>query len=265
MDAIAAFERALELKPDDSFAVMNVAGAYQAMGRFTDAERFVLEYLKTGFRDSQLLYILGNMNYRQKNYDKAIGYFEQCLTENPRSASSHNGLAAIYIMRDDLARAEEHLKEALALNPRLQSLRYNMAQLLEKRSRFEEAAGYYLQEIQDSPKSYKALFNLSRVYRTLGRAEDELRTLQRITEVEPRFPLTYFYLARFYLNRGERYQEAVDLVLKGLELKPEVSELPLGYFLLADLYNRLGDGARSEEYAAKGRAAAAAASAAKKD
>jgi arylsulfatase A-like enzyme/Flp pilus assembly protein TadD len=261
MDAIAAFEKVLELKPDDSFAVMNVAGAYQSMGRFDDAERFVLEYLKTGFRDSQLLYILGNMNYRQKNYDRAIGYFEQCLTENPRSASSHNGLAAIYIMRDDLARAEEHLKEALALNPRLQSLRYNMAQLLEKRSRFEEAAGYYLQEIQDSPKSYKALFNLSRVYRTLGRAEDELRTLQRITEVEPRFPLTYFYLARFYLNHGERYQEAVDLVLKGLELKPEVSELPLGYFLLADLYNRLGDGARSEEYAAKGRAAAAAAAA----
>jgi len=261
LDAIAAFEKVLELKPDDSFAVMNVAGAYQSMGRFDDAERFVLDYLKTGFQDSQLLYLLGSMNYRRKNYDKAIGYFDQCLTENPRSASSHNGLAAIYIMRDDLARAEEHLKEALALNPRLQSLRYNMAQFLEKRSRFEEAAGYYLQEIQDSPKSYKALFNLSRVYRTLGRAEDELRTLQRTAEVEPDFPLTYFYLARIYLGRGERYQEAVDLVLKGLELKPEVSELPLGYFLLADLYNRLGDGARSEEYAAKGRAAAAAAAA----
>jgi arylsulfatase A-like enzyme/Flp pilus assembly protein TadD len=260
-DGIAAFQKVLELKPDDSFAVINVAGAYQSMGRFDDAERFVLDYLKTGFRDSQLLYLLGSMNYRRKNYDKAIGYFEQCLAENPRSASSHNGLAAIYIMRDDLAKAEEHLKAAMAVNPRLQSLRYNMAQLLEKQSRFQEAADFYLQEIEDSPKSYKALFNLSRVYRTLGRGEDELKTLQRIAEVEPDFPLTYLYLARIYLERGERYQEALDMVMKALKLKPDPSELPLGYFLLADLYNRLGDNAQSEEYARKGQAAAEAAKA----
>ncbi len=238
---------------------MNVAGAYQSMGRVDDAERFVLDYLKTGFQDSQLLYLLGNMNYRRKNYDKAIVYFEQCLTENPQSASAHNGLAAIYITRQDLAKAEEHLRAALAINPRLQSLRYNMAQLLEKQNRLPEAADYYLQEIQDSPKSYKALFNLSRVYRTLGREEDEWQTLQRTAEVEPKFPLTYFYLARIHLNRGERYQEAIEFVKKGIDLKPESSELPLGYFLLADLYNRVGNYALSEENAHKGQAAAAAA------
>jgi len=258
-DAIAAFKKALELKPDDSFAVMNIAGAYQALGRIDDAEQFVLDYLKTGFRDSQLLYLLGNMNYRRKSYDKAIGYFEQCLAENPRSASAHNGLAAIYLTRDDLTKAEEHIRAALGLNPRLQSVRYNMAQLLERQGRLPEAADYYRQEIEDSPKSYKALFNLSRVYRALGRPEDELKTLERTAEVAPDFPLTYFYLARAYLARGERYQEAVDLVNKGISLKPEKGELPLAYFLLADLYNRLGDNARSDEYARKGQAAAEAA------
>ena len=258
-DAIAAFKKALELKPDDSFAVMNIAGAYQALGRIDDAEQFVLDYLKTGFRDSQLLYLLGNMNYRRKSYDKAIGYFEQCLAENPRSASAHNGLAAIYLTRNDLTKAEEHIRAALGLNPRLQSVRYNMAQLLERQGRLPEAADYYRQEIEDSPKSYKALFNLSRVYRALGRPEDELKTLERTAEVAPDFPLTYFYLARAYLARGERYQEAVDLVNKGISLKPEKGELPLAYFLLADLYNRLGDGARSDEYARKGQAAAEAA------
>jgi arylsulfatase A-like enzyme/predicted Zn-dependent protease len=257
-DAISAFKKALELKPDDSFAVINVAGAYQSMGRFDEAEQFVLDYLKAGFRDSQLLYLLGNMNFLRKNYDKAIGYFEQCLGENPRSTSAHNGLAAIYITRDDLAKAEEHLRAAMALNPRLQSLRYNQAQLLEKQNRFPEAADYYLQEIQDSPKSYKALFNLSRVYRTLGREDDELRTLQRTAEVEPDFPLTYFYLARILLRRGGDYAQAIAWVEKGIGLKPEKSELPFGYFLLADLYNRIGDEARSEEYARKGQAAAAA-------
>jgi len=262
-DAIAAFKKALELKPDDSFAVMNVAGAYQSMGRFDDAEQFVLDYLKTGFQDSQLLYLLGNMNYRRKNYDKAIGYFGQCLAENPQSASAHNGLAAIYILRDDLGKAEGHLKAALAINPRLQSLRYNMAQLLEKQSLFPEAADYYLQEIQDSPKSYKALYNLSRVYRQMGREDEEFETLRKTIEANPEFPIAYFYLARIHLRRGKDFEEAIALAKKGIDLKPAPADLPLGYFILADLYNRIGDIVQSEEYAKKGEAAAAAAARAK--
>lgn len=258
-DAIAAFKKALELKPDDSFAVMNIAGAYQAQGRVDDAERFVLDYLKTGFRDPQLLYILGNMNYGRRNYDKAVGYFEQCLAENPRSASAHNGLAAIDLIRDDLDKAEEHLRAALALNPRLQSLRYNMAQLLEKRNRLTEAADFYAQEIQDSPKSYKALFNLAQVYRALGREEEELQTLRKTIEAKPEFPLAYFHVARILLRRGGDYEEAITLANKGIELRPAPAELPLGYFLLADLYNRVGNNALSEENARKGQAAAAAA------
>ena len=231
-------------------------------GRFDDAERFVLDYLKTGFQDSQLLFLLGNMNYRRKDFDKAVGYFEQCLAQNPQSASAHNELAAIYITRDDLAKAEEHLRAALAINPRLQSLRYNMAQLLEKQNRFPEAADYYLQEIQDSPKSYKALFNLSRVYRTLGREEDEADALRKTIAANPEFPVAYFYLARIDLKRGRDFKAAIDLVKKGIDLTPSMAELPLGYFLLADLYSRVGDVVQSGEYARKGQAAAAVAASA---
>jgi len=95
----------------------------------------------------------------------------------------------------------------------------------------------------------------------MGREDDELATLKKTIEVEPDFPVAYFYLARIRLRRGQDYEEAIALVNKGIELKPVPSELPLGYFLLADLYNRVGDNARSEEYARKGRAAAEAAKA----
>ena len=59
------------------------------------------------------------------------------------------------------------------------------------------------------------------------------------------------------LNRGENYEEAIALARKGVDLKPDPAELPLGYFLLADLYNRTGNGALSAEYARKGQASAA--------
>ena len=100
-----------------------------------------------------------------------------------------------------------------------------------------------------------------------GRSETRPKSydyLRQCLDVDPGFPLTYFYLARIYLKRGERYEEAIDLVKKGIELKPEASELPLGYFLLADLYNRVGEDALSQENARKGQAAAEAAATARR-
>jgi tetratricopeptide (TPR) repeat protein len=200
-----------------------------------------------------------------KEPEKAVPYFEKCLAGNPQSASAHNGLAAIYLNRSgdgDLARAEEQLSAASAINPTLQSLRYNMAQLREKQNRLAEAADLYLHEIQDSPKSFKAIFNLSRVYRLMGREEEEYDALQKTIAANPEFPIAYFYLARIELRRGRDFEQAIALAKKGIELKPAPADLPLGYFLLADLYNRVGDIIQSEEYARKGQAAAAVAASA---
>ncbi|MCR4410620.1 MAG: sulfatase-like hydrolase/transferase [Candidatus Saccharicenans sp.] len=252
-EAVEAFTRALELKPDDSFAVINVANCYAALNKPELAEQFILEQVKKGFDDPQFYHVLGTLYALRNNYDKALPYFEECLRKNPRSASAHNAIAAICLNRDNLACAEEHLQAARELNPTLLNLRYNLAQLYEKQNRLQEAMDLYQQEIADSPSHYKALFNLARLYRLQHREQEELETLQRALQANPDFPLTYFYIARVYLRRGERFQEAVDLVKKGLELKPDKENLPLGYFLLADLYNRLGDYATSEQYASKGR------------
>jgi tetratricopeptide (TPR) repeat protein len=260
-EALEAFEISLDLKPDDSFAVINIANALQALGRSEEAERFVLDRLARGLEDPQLYFLLGNVRVRRGDPDGAVPYFEQCLAANPQSASAHNAIAAIYLNKDRLEEAEAHLKAASAISPRLTSLRFNRATLLEKRGQLAEAADLYGQEIQDSPRNYRALFNLSRVYRLTGREDDELAALRRTIEAEPDFPVAYFYLARINLRRGQDYDGSIALVQKGIELKPSPSELPLGYFLLADLYNRVGDNARSAEYARLGQRAAEAAKA----
>ena len=256
-EAVEAFKRSLDIKPDDSFTVINIANSYVSLGRFDDAEGFVLDYLEKGFSDPQLYYLLGNVNVLRKDYGKAVGYFEECLARNPDSAASHNALAAIYIIDEDLGRAAEHIERAIALNPRLANAHYNQAQIFEARGDLRAAAESYRTEIAASPSHFKAMFNLARVYRKMGRTDDELALLTAAAEVEPEFPLTYFYIARIRLNRGEDYKEAVELVKKGIDLEPGKSDLALGYFLLADLYNRLGDGALSEDYARRGKAVAA--------
>ncbi len=253
-ESIGYFQQVLGRKPDDTFAAINITLAYEGMGDYDGAEKFLLGYMEKGVVDPQFYFMLGNMNFLQKRYDKAIPYFEKCISLNAESAGSQNLLAAIAIIRDDLDGAERHIEEALRLNPKLANAHYNRAQVFEKRGRPGEAEAEYLQELEISPKHFKAMYNLSRLYRETGNEAKEYEYLKACMDADPGFPLTYFYLARIYLNRGERLEEAADLVKKGISLKPDKAELPLGYFLLADLYSRLGNMVLSDEYADKGRA-----------
>jgi tetratricopeptide (TPR) repeat protein len=251
-EAIAYFEQALERKPDDAFCVMNIANSYLNMGQPAQGEAFVVEYLKKGFSDPQLYYLLGTLTFLQKKYDDALKYYEECLSFNSDSAASHNAIAAIFILRDDLASAEKHITSAMAINPKLSNLNYNRAELLEKQDRLQEAADAYRTELEISPQHFKASFNLSRLFRMTGRVDDEEKYLRLTMEINPDVPLSYFYLARLYLNRGQDFEEAIRLANRGIELRPDPKDLPLGYFLLADLYSRLGNAARASDYARRG-------------
>jgi arylsulfatase A-like enzyme/Tfp pilus assembly protein PilF len=255
-EALDAFRKALALKPDDSFTVINIANAYQRLGKPEEAERFVMDHIGRGFEDPQLYFLLGRLKVDRKLYDEAIPLYEKCLSLNPESAASHNALAAIYLLKDDLDRAGLELDKAAAINETLYSLNYNRAQFHEKRGDLDRAIAAYTRELEVSPKNFRASYNLARVYRKLGREGEERRYLEMTRTLAPDFPLSYFYLARILLNRGENLQEAIALSKKGLELGPDPGEAPLGYFLLADLYNRMGDRVKSAEYARKGQAAA---------
>jgi len=250
-EAIVYFMEALERRPDDSFTVINIANAYRRMGKIEEAEAFILDHLQRGITDSQFYFILGGIKVIQQKDDEAKKYYKQCLSINPSSSSSHNALAALYLNKDDLLNAEKHIHAAFDLNPKLSNAHYHLAQLLEKKGEIREALEAYLKELEYSPNHFKASFNLSRLYRNLGDEEEELKYLRKTMEINPDFPMSYFYLARIYLNRSENFEEAIALVKKGIDLKPEKKDLPLGYFLLADLYDRLGNRALSLEYARK--------------
>jgi arylsulfatase A-like enzyme/Tfp pilus assembly protein PilF len=252
--ALDSFLIVLEKRPSDPFTVINVANSYMGMGEFAEADKFVMSIIDTLPPDSQLYYVLGNIKNLLEDHEEAIKYYKECIKLNPSSASAYCALGGVYVTQERFDEAESYLIKAEEHNPTLRNLYYNWALLSEEKGDLIKAADAYKQELENIPHNFKACFNLSRVYRKMGDVLEEEKYLNKTMELNPDFAMSYFYLARILMNRGERYDEAVSLVEKGIELKPADKDLPLGYFLLADLYSRLGQNAKSEEYASKGKA-----------
>ena len=258
-EALESYFQVLDKKPDDTFTVINIANAYIRLNELEKGKKFVLNKLEILTPDSQVYFVQGNIFNFLKDYENAVFYYKKCLKLNPQSVSACNALGGIYVIQEKLEEAEELLQIAMGINPRLRNVNYNYAQLMEAKGNMEEAIKAYKQELEYIPHNFRAAFNISRLYRISERGAEEKVYLEKTIEINPDFPLSYFYLARIFLNHGEKYNEAVSLIEKGIELKPKKEDLPLGYFLLADLYNRLGDYAKSTEYVRKGEAASEAA------
>jgi tetratricopeptide (TPR) repeat protein len=252
-NALENFLKVLERR-QDSFTVINIANSYIGKGDFEEADKFLTSIIDSVPPDSQLYYVFGNIKSLREEHDEAIKHYKECIKLNPSSASGYSGLAGTYVALKRFDEAETNLIKAQEFNPTLRNLHYHWALLHEEKGNLIKAADAYKQELENIPHNFKACFNLSRVYRKLGDVLEEEKYLNKTIDLNPNLPMSYFYLARIFLNRGERFDEAVSLVVKGIELKPADKDLPLGYFLLADLYNRLGQPAKSEEYVRKGRA-----------
>lgn len=250
--AIEYFFQVLSRQPSNTFTVSNIANAYILMNELDEAEKFLLSIIDALPPDSQLNLIMGNINNVQKEYDKALVYYKKCMELNPASASAYSAIGGIYVVQKNLAKAEEFLREAEKRNTKLINIHYYLAQLMEEREDFTQAEIEYKKELENIPHNFKASFNLSRIYRLQGDVANEETYLEKTLSSNANFPLGYFYLARIYLNRSEKYYEAISLVEKGIDKKPEDKDLVLGYFLLADLFNRIGNNAKSQEYALKG-------------
>jgi arabinofuranosyltransferase len=98
--AALAFERCLELDPDNSAAMTNLAYCYLRLGRTQKAQNIFEEVLKSHPRHFDALYGLALAHTKLDNRSQAIAAWKRYIAEAPRSGWK--------------GRAQEHLEQLLA-------------------------------------------------------------------------------------------------------------------------------------------------------
>ena len=184
-DAIAEYEQALQLKPDDPDAPFNLATALLRTGRFKDAIEYYEQALRIHPNDAPAHCNLGVALVKLGQPGQAIGHFEQALRIDPGYAEAHVILGSVLFDQGRAPEAIGHWERALQINPSFAEARYNLANALLRTGRFEEAIRNYEQTLQTRPDYAEAHCNLGIALEQVGRVREAIEHYEQAVRLRP--------------------------------------------------------------------------------
>jgi arylsulfatase A-like enzyme/tetratricopeptide (TPR) repeat protein len=239
-EAKSLLDTVLKDDPENIQALISLANILLDEGQDDDVIVLCKQALNLDETNTQALQIIGEIYMGRLDFAQALPYIEKAADVQTKNDRSRFNLAACLIGLAQYDRAEPILRAVLAASPKWPLAHFNLGLLLEEEGKLEEAREAYAQEVEIYPSEFKARFNLGKILFKIGDRAGSLAEMREIVRITPKLPEGHLFLARGLLYEDVPLDEVKVEVDKGLALA-ETSELKaMGYFILADLYNRLG-------------------------
>jgi len=134
---------------------------------------------------------LGNAYVKDKQYDQAIGAYQESLTIEPEFAEAYYNLGSVYAQQKKYDLAVEHYKKAIAHRKDFREAYYKLAEVYDKQGKREDAIQTYKQILQASPSDTVAsnLQPVEVIHAVSGDIKDQLKFSGTI---EPRARVTVY-------------------------------------------------------------------------
>lgn len=251
-DAIGAYRQALALDPENQSAALDLAIAYKDGGRLDDAEAGFQRVLQLDPRSTRARWQLADIWMQRGDFARARTALDEALREKVDRPTFLTKLGECDIELKRYDEAERELREALAGKSDESMAHYDLALVAEARHDPARAIAEYQSELTHNPSAYRAHFNLAKLLAESGQRGEALRHLEQAVAVNPEFGTGYLYLAKARLDAGD-LDGAEAAARKGLTASPDPDIAPLGHYVLADIYSRLGKPQEAAREASTGR------------
>lgn len=233
--AVAGFQRALELRPDDSLARLRLGLAFLKQHRRDEAVSHLVTALTRdrSYRDSFLRQ--GFVDFRRGLAATAAVYFEAVLAVLPDDPDARFGLA---LTLGQLGRADDaftHLRRAAELRPDLAPVQVEVGLALLARRQPAEAATHFRHALAANPNSGVAHLGLARALEQLNQSSAAQPHLEKAIALAPENPLVQRAWATSLARRG-RFADAIVYYERALAQLPDDASLhaELGFALLLE-------------------------------
>ncbi len=219
-EAIASYDKTLEIKPDDHKAWYNRGLSLFNLGRYEEAIASYDKALEVKPDYHEAWTNRGNSLANLGRYEEALASSDKALEIKPdfHEAWTNRGNSL-----DNLGRYEEALAssdQALEIKPDSHEAWYNRGVSLGNLGRYEEALASYDKALEIKPDSHEAWYNRGVSLGNLGRYEEALASYDKALEIKPDFHKAWYNRGVSLGNLG-RYEEAIASYDKALKLKPD--------------------------------------------
>ena len=247
----------------------NIKKNYQLLEnrQFGLAEQNAFNLLKENPNNHEIYNLIGDIHYKQNNFDKSLWYYFSSLDRNfdvkalnrlgtnifllnnnsvaekvltnllahdPKYIPGYLSLGLVYEQDKKNEKAIDCYKAAIKIDPCEIKAYLSLATLYKQEKNYNEAIKVYQQGLIKNPNNHFILSNLGNLFYLQHKYEDAIISHQRAIKARPDSHIVHFNYANTLLNAG-KYSEAIEMYKKTNELNANFnrSKINLGTTLLS--------------------------------
>lgn len=142
-EALAAYERAVALAPDDATTRYGLGYLYWKLYRYAEAERELKEVLRRDATNARAAFTLGDLYLTRgtkEDVARAVPLLEQALKVYPNEFDPHFALGRALLILNQMPRAIEELRAAVGLDDSIADGHFRLGRALMQSGQRDEAA-----------------------------------------------------------------------------------------------------------------------------
>jgi tetratricopeptide (TPR) repeat protein len=239
-DAIAHYRRALEIAPENSMAYSNLGNALIDRGQVEEAIVQYRKALEISPQAAEFHYNLARALAKQGRLDDVLAEYGKVLEIKPDHAESHNDFGIALVGCGRLDEAIAHFQKALELKPEYADVRNNLALARSQREELWKALARRRELLRSHPDNIALLNDIAWTLATNPNASvrngaEAIELAQRAVQLsDGREPAFLGTLAAAYAEAG-RFPEAAQTARKALDLAKQQNNQSLAESVKAEI------------------------------
>ncbi|CCK80014.1 tetratricopeptide repeat protein [Desulfobacula toluolica] len=232
----------------NSRLVMVAVDEYLSGQKYEDAVIVFSQMLKADPDNSTLNFFTGMSYEAVGDFKKAISYYLKIKPDHSQYKKTILNIAMLYKRLGEELSARNYLEDKYKLFPKDIDIIIYLASFYEKDNNYDQAIALFKKGLEDSPENTSLLFRLGALQDKAGFAEESMVTMKKIIEIDPKDASALNYLGYSYADRGIKLDEALLLLKRAYELRPDD-----GYITdsLGWVYYKLGQYQKAVEHLEK--------------
>ncbi len=161
--------------------------------------------------------------YLLKQYDTALGHYNQALKLDPTYAAAYLNRGVVYYERQQYPQALADYTQAIRYDPQLLQAYNNRGVLYKQLKQYDKALADYALALKLNPKYAKTYNNRGTVYSELKLSDKALADYNQALRLDPQFAYAYNNRGNIYSQR-KAYTQALSDYSKALSLLPNYAQ-----------------------------------------